>query len=319
MSYHLKELTIELTQQCLNSCLFCSSRATRRPTFEITRNEARKVASEAKDLGLETISISGGEPLCHAHLFKIIDDFLSIGLNVRLYTTGLRLLADMEAAPFTNWESLDTNRVHLIFNIQSSDGACHDMLSGRKGAFCGTRKSLLSAKGKGFRTEVHIVPNKINLPSLEQTVLDLDKWGVDQISFLRLVPQGCARDNASRLLLDEAGTDRLKSVFARLRQNPESTTPLRFGIPFSGFICAPKACNAGESKLIIRYDGKILPCEAFKDERCSDFVLGDIRCVLLSHAIDTAANNRSLISLKKSTANFNEACIAQELYTERRI
>ena len=35
-------------------------------------------------------------------------------------------------------------------------------------------------------------------------------------------------------------------------------------------------CNAGESKLIIRSDGKVLPCEAFKDQQHEHFSLGDI-------------------------------------------
>ena len=103
-------------------------------------------------------------------------------------------------------------------------------------------------------------------------------------------------------------------IFLRLTSKIQDTPKLRIGIPFSGVIDQPKICNAGESKLIIRYDGKVLPCEAFKDEQFSEFILGDIRHDSLEDILKQTSSYLSLRSLKKNLTGL-ETCPAQLLYS----
>ena len=88
---------------------------------------------------------------------------------------------------------------------------------------------------------------------------------------------------------------------------------LRFGIPFSGMLNDQKHCNAGETKLIVRYDGKILPCEAFKDTRLNDYFLGDINSDKLENALNNG-QNLAILNRLKHRINIKETCPAQLLY-----
>ena len=311
MSNELCELTVEITQSCPNRCLFCSSLALANAQKSLGLSTMRSLAEQASLLGLRDISISGGEPLLHPDLLRIIGAFRDFDINSIIYTTGLARRNDT-VVPFLDWELFRIYTPKLVFNVQSAEPTVHDFLAGRPGCLGLTKASLLRAKENGFAVEVHIIPNRVNLDSLEFTVRELFRWGVDRISFLRLVPQGYAKDNLATLRLRSRETRDLYNRFHQLSRAEPSR--LRFGIPFSGALDEPKSCNAGLHKLIVRYDGKVLPCEAFKDSSCSRFVLGDIHDESLASLLKKARNCQHLSRLKDSTAPHSEPCPAQALY-----
>lgn len=309
----LKEMTIEVTQQCPNKCLFCSSFSHRTAKIFIDFDDIVNLGRQSVDLGLERISISGGEPLFHPDINKIIEYLSQIGLKVALYTTGLAPDKIHGSKAYRDWHNFEKENVSLIFNIQSTDPEVHDRLTRHKGSLNKTSTSLKYALKTGLNVETHIIPNKLNIGQIESTVEDLSVLGVNQISFLRLVVQGYAKDNRDLLVLNEKETLLLKNIFEVLRKNNTSAS-LRFGIPFSGILDEPKNCNAGENKLIVRYDGKVLPCEAFKDQGFNDYILGDIKTESLSDILMNGSSHTSLRRLKDNTTIY-ETCPAQLLRT----
>lgn len=314
MEKQLNELTIEITQRCPNRCLFCSSVASMEAKHQLSMEVIERLCVEAKDLGLECVSLSGGEPLLHPDIASICEPIHSLGLGIRLYTTGIALdKAGGALLPCIDWTWLSARGTRLIFNVQSSDEKVHDSLAGRKGAHRQTMAALKAARSQGYTTEIHMVPNRLNLDSLKQSVIDFSKLGVDQISFLRLVPQGYAREHSKALLLEKNETKRQKSILHELSTMDLGPTGLRFGIPFSTILETYKKCTAGEKKLIIRYDGKVLPCEAFKDERLTTYILGNVYEHTLSILLKTG-KSCSVLSLLKENTSFNEACPAQTLF-----
>lgn len=309
----LSELTIEIIQKCANSCLFCSSLSGRISNHIISQENVINIGVQAKKLGLNSISISGGEPLLHPDVKHIVSELTSLGLSVSIYTTGIVLDDFRQSQAFHEWDGFEKDSVRLIFGLQSSSEIVHDAITQNKRSFFLTKESMFAAQRQGFPIEIHIVPNKINLPSLSKSVDDFLSWGIERISFLRLVPQGYARKNRNALLLDEKETKVLKNLFSQLNYRCNSHDRIRLGIPFSGIMNSPRTCNAGESKLIIRYDGKVLPCEAFKDEGFNNFILGDIEKDSLKELLEIAGTNTNLFSLKK-LINAGETCPAQFLY-----
>jgi len=273
-------------------------------------DEIMDVASQAVSLGLHTIGISGGEPLLHPEVKSIIP-LLSEKLNVRLYTTGITLDAGGKVTNFDEWSLFDTTRTTIIFNVQSTDPRVHDSLTGRRGSLELTMTAMLSAKRSGYNVEVHMVPNLLNLLTLESSVSDLANWGVDQISFLRLVPQGNAARNSSRLVLAGEDSRKLKSILHRLSLIKLPATKLRFGIPLSEPANGSVKCNAAANKLIIRYDGVVLPCEAFKCAPGNLFELGDIRSRSLHDLLLAGQSLLALNTLKRALNDTEETCPAQ--------
>lgn len=313
MTKKLSELTIEIVQQCANKCLFCSSLSGRDARKIIALRDIISVGKQAKELGLVDICVSGGEPLLHPNLENVVSELIGLGLKVTLYTTGIKLDSDQNAVAFKEWNCFDPNNVKLIFGLQSTDSTIHDRIAGNAGAYEKSITSILEAINHGFPVEVHIVPNKINLMGIEKTVEDLISLGVKKVSFLRLVAQGYARKNKDLLVLSQSENDLLKQMLQRVQDKHIRNENIRLGIPFSGMVDRPRTCNAGDSKLIIRYDGKVLPCEAFKDECFNSYCMGDITKDSLSSMLSNARSNSSLKVLK-SQLTFSETCPAQLLY-----
>lgn len=310
----LSELTIEIIQRCPNRCLHCSSLSSPHSPAIISRESVLHVARQAKELGLERICLSGGEPLLHPELKEIVEGITRLGLSISFYTTGVFLNPDGSVDAHLDWSFFPKETTKLMFSVQSCRPETHDKISGRRGAFSLTKEALLSACYQGYWVETHIVPNKINLNDLEETVRTADSWGVSQVSFLRLVPQGNASGNIEMLAFDQKEEDAFKEIALRLEGGNSFRARTRFGIPFSGQLAHVKKCNAAETKLIIRYDGKILPCEAFKDSRFDWLVLGDIEADSLEQALACGECSHALIDAKGRVAGC-ESCPAQMLYS----
>lgn len=314
----LNELALEIIQRCPNSCIHCSSLSSPSACIQISASRVSDVAKQSRALGLKCISISGGEPLLHPELADIISGILSQGISIRFYTTGIEFNKFGEAVCRNDWSLFPHNSVCLIFSLHSYNPVTHDFISGRKGAFKQTKTAILSALRQGYSVETHIVPNKLNLSELEETLNIVASWGVERVSFLRLVLQGNALHHVNQLRLDEKGSNILHALGRKLEDEPEKKHQIRFGVPFSGYISHQRKCTAGKSKLLIRYDGKILPCEAFKDKNFEKFVLGDIRNTSLLEALAKGTSHHPLSEAKKMVIERGgESCPAQFLLSQQ--
>lgn len=311
----LNELTIEIIQRCPNKCLHCSSLSSPTASQTIDSTRILYIAQQSIALGLKHICLSGGEPLLHPDLPFIIKGLGNLGLSIGFYTTGIEFDEKNETIPRTDWSLLPKESARIIFSLHSSIASTHDLLSGREGAFLLTKAAICAAIEQGYHVETHIVPNKMNLLELEETVRVVSSWGCKKISFLRLVPQGNAKKHISQLVLNSREEALLHRIGNRLKNDVLLRSYVRFGIPFSGTISQVKRCNAAESKLIIKYDGKILPCEAFKDDRFAAMILGDVARNSLQDALQAANNCAPLIQAKQTIWNEGcESCPAQFLY-----
>jgi len=266
--------------------MFCSSLADEHSATKLNAEQVQRIGRQAIALGLEEISLSGGEPLLHEDVNAILQHLSAMGLRIRLYTSGIVESADGRPTPFSGWSSLAGFVNIAIFNVQSCDEAVHDELTGRKGSWRLTMLSLEEAIRNRMPTEIHVVPNGLNLRSLSRSVEDFDRRGVGRVSFLRLVMQGHARQFASRLAIQANDERLLRETLATIRDRTDLRISRRFGAPLSHLGMSGAVCNAGCSKLIVRYDGVVFPCEAYKDMRRAEFELGHVASATFASMLD---------------------------------
>ena len=72
------------TNACNARCVHCSSDALRCRPAELTTEEARKMLSDLREMGVLDLAVSGGEPLLRKDLFELIAYATQIGLRVGL-------------------------------------------------------------------------------------------------------------------------------------------------------------------------------------------------------------------------------------------
>lgn len=268
----LKEISMEVIRKCPNRCLHCSSFSTENCTEIIPLSKFKEVVSGAKSLGLETICFSGGEPFLHPDIIEMIDYVYSSGLNSYIYTSGVWMNSEKEVGPIpeTIIKSISGKVTKIIFNIEAAEEKVYDEIMGTHGNFQFLKKSIMSVVKNKILVEGHFVPMKININQIEKTLEFCEKLGVSKVSFLRLVIHGRAMENKEKIGLSDIELRKVENILLKIREN--NTHPIRIGVPLLGET-QESHCEAANGKLNIRYDGKVFPCEVFKNNKV--YILND--------------------------------------------
>lgn len=257
-----RDASIEITKKCLNRCLHCSSRSTYSSREELPFELIVAALNDLKKAGFDRVCLSGGEPMLYADMLDVIEYAGSLNLSISVYTSGVvGTIDDPASVPedvFRMAKSAGLSSV--MFNLQSSIQEEYDLITNTKGHFCFAIESIKNAISSGLRCEIHYVPMAYNWEGIGSILAFAKKMGVDQVSFLELVPHGRAKDNICRLKLSE---EQLMIVRRTLSDFEKSGESLRIGLPLQeGEGRSP--CHAVADKLYIKYDGCVYGCEAFK-------------------------------------------------------
>lgn len=253
----MKELIWEITNECLNNCRHCSSMLC--DSEGMHRFDVRNIEVGVKTFftyGFNHVILSGGEPGLHPELDRVIDSITSIGSEVSMYTSGVYNHDFFTPARLRAIKKLRT----VFISVYSSDSLTHDDLTENKGSFLKTIHSLDRFVAEGVNVEVNIVPMSQNQDDLITTATFLHDRGVSKVNFLKLVRQGNAEINWDLIRPDH---DKLNDHLNCLRNDKNA----RVGTPFGKQKTSGQFCGAGYKKICITYDGYILPCEVFKQDR----------------------------------------------------
>lgn len=268
----LSELTIEITKQCPMECLHCSSRSSWGSLKVLEPEPIISFAKEAKILGLCEIALSGGEPLVHPSFSAIVSNLQSLELYVVLYTTGIRQIDSRRSSIVWNSESAFPDKV--IFSVFSHLSHIHDEITQIEGSHQLTSDALHNTLKANIPCEVHIVPMLTNIVEIGTTIDWLLDLGVEKVSLLRLVRQGRARDNWNKI--SPASDNWVQFCHWASNAHSRYGNRVRFGVPLANIAGQYMTCHAGREKLLVRSDGAIFPCEAFKDTLTRDFQIGEL-------------------------------------------
>jgi len=313
MKRTLQEITVEVIQKCNSNCIYCSSlsKFNSSDENEIPLAEFKELVLFAKEKNAESINISGGEPLLKEDLPDLIAFCSQNGLKANVYTSG-----NINIDGFINKiSSIDKTLIKLIFNYQSSDANIFNRLVNCSDFGLETvNKNIQTCISQGYDVEVHLVPNALNLGTIYQTCKNLKSMGVKQVSLLKMVFQGRAKNNKD--LLEIKKTSDLEEIIEKIHTNIcDSDFTLRCGIPFNKLAKQDLSCVAGYQKLIIRYDGIVFPCEAFKEAPNNHkYILGNIYKNTLIEIWDKYHIMDELKKLKSHSNASCESCPAQLLY-----
>lgn len=259
----LYEVTIEVTQQCPNKCIYCSSMSSPDKTEALDFNTICQCVDDAASMGAKLINLSGGEPMLRTDIAQIADYIHNKGLKIRLYCSGIYYDGSYHTMPIELLESIKGKVDNLIFNYES---CCPELYSKIMGTapynLALLEETIKNAIQLGITVEAHLVPMKCNYRQIPETLKKLYSMGVTNISLLRLVPQGRVKENEDSVVLSVEEEQELKTMIVELSHKYEKTK-LRLGKPYRSEKIV--SCNTGTVRLVVRYDGFVFPCGAFKD------------------------------------------------------
>ena len=282
--------------------MHCSSLSCPKKTTCLPLAIIKEVVDNAVALGCECVNLSGGEPFVYPYLEQIIRHVHNKGVKCLVYTSGICF----EKGKTTSIPTYMLDVLHgmvdkYIVNVEAADEPTYNHIMGTEfQGFEMMRRFIRDAVAIGEIVEAHFVPTKLNYRQIPAVVEMCKFLGVSRISFLRFVAQGRGQENVSNLLLNESEMREARQLIHECIAN--KVVDIRIGIPF--FECDKRVnCLAGISKLDIRYDGKVYPCEAFKNEN-------------LKHLITTEADNVKEKSLKEIYNNSEHLLQVRKLLRE---
>ncbi len=258
----LNEITIEVTQQCPNRCIYCSSLSDMEKTERLDYTTIIQVVDDAVALGAKTVSLSGGEPFLREDIEEIVDYIYARGVRLRFYSSGIYSDGNQYSSiPTSLLEAVKGKIDALIFNYETVDAELYATIMGTEAANLALLdETIHSAIALGIPVEAHLVPMHCNYHKIPDVLSKLYAMGVKNVSLLRLVPQGRVLENKELVVLSSEEQEELKQILAESQDTYEGK--IRLGLPFAA---KRAACGTGTVKLTVRYDGFVFPCEAFKD------------------------------------------------------
>lgn len=258
----LNEITIEVTQQCPNRCIYCSSLSDMEKTERLDRATIFQVVDDAVALGAKIVSLSGGEPFLREDIAEIVDYIHGKGLKVRLYSSGIYSYGNQYSSISASLlASVKDNLDALIFNYEAIDADIYATIMGTEASNLALLdETINSAIALGIPVEAHLVPMRCNFRQIPDVLRKLYSMGVSNVSFLRLVTQGRVSENKDLVVLSAEEQEEFKQIMSKCQETYQGK--IRLGLPFSA---KRAACGTGSIKLTVRYDGYVFPCEAFKD------------------------------------------------------
>jgi len=315
----LRELYIEVGSKCYLNCKHCSSEACAISEDTISTHKLCSLLKEGKSLGANSLTISGGEPLLHQGLLEFARFATRLGYSIKMYSCGV-LKEDEEFVSIYDdiFDSLKETGIRtLIFSLHGKPET-HDYITSLKGSYLITLESIKRAIIKGFKVEIHTVPMKVNFTEIPYVFNVAKELGINQVSLLRLVPQGRLRKNL-HLVMDKQDYLNFIKIINRLKDDKLN---LRLGSPFSClFTDRVNGCSAGRNKLLIGPNGDVCPCEAFKtllkgrssniyDTNLEDIWLNDsVLNMIRKYSVDQVSHCNTC----EASGNCNGGCIGERI------
>ena len=251
----LKEIKIELTNKCSRNCMHCSSNATNNINNfkELNFEDVCKIIKEAKQIGVQTIVFTGGEPLMYDGLSNLVKLTSKLGMKSTIYTFAYR--TDETLNKYKNLINLGLNKI--IYSLADSLSNETDISSYDKECFFDKVFENNDAK-LGF----HYTVSKNSFLKLETILTETintfnNKKYFEKVSLLRFVPHGKGTTD-----MDLSKEDLL--TIKNLYLNSNNKNRIRLGTPWNILGIENTPCIIADEIMIIGFDGIAYPCDSIK-------------------------------------------------------
>jgi MoaA/NifB/PqqE/SkfB family radical SAM enzyme len=166
---------LQLTRECMQSCVFCSNPPT---GVDLDLAGLCEALDRLAAMGCDGIILTGGEPTVSPLLLPAIEEAAQRGLSVRLITNG-QLLADRRLIEACARRGLG----HMHLSLYSHRPEVHDAITRNPGSWARATDCLTHAGEVGITCDVNTVISAFNCEHLHETAA----WLCARFPFVRHV------------------------------------------------------------------------------------------------------------------------------------
>ena len=186
--YHLGTIYFYLTEGCNLKCRHCwlapkfQTEETIWPSldFELFKD----IIKQGKELGLSGVKLTGGEPLIHPDIEKILDHIKEESLKLTIATNGVRCTPGIVA------KIIKCKEPFVSVSIDGADDATHEWVRGISGSFDAAWNGVRNLVDAGLQPQIVMSIMKHNATQMEPIVRLAKKENVESVKFNLVIPSG---------------------------------------------------------------------------------------------------------------------------------
>ena len=272
-NYYFPRMNLMITGKCNLNCLHCFNAKDNAPlNTELTYEQVINVLDQAKNIGIISFTLTGGEPLVHRRFLDIVKEIYKRDMNVfELNTNGLLI----------NQKMLDTFKeigCNPLIKISFDGVGYHNWIRQHPKAEELTIKAIKLCIANGFKVKAQVQVNRKNVGVMMETAHLLDELGVSEMRIIRTTeaPRWEKNSPQSSLTIEEYYESMLEFSKEYIHSNMKMTIDIWQFLrlyPYSHiYSIVPIACNKDEFNLripmckgnrgmiAVSSSGEVVPC-----------------------------------------------------------
>jgi PqqA peptide cyclase len=248
-------LLAELTYRCPLHCPYCSNPLEMsRAEAELSTEDWKRVFTQARELGVLQLGLSGGEPLVRKDLEELVAHAREEGLYTTLVTSALGLTRARAR------RLKDAGIDHVQISFQDIDPTNADRIAGIK---LGQQKYQAAAlvKELDLAFSVNVVLHRANLDHLGQIIDLAASLGADRVELANTQYYGWALKNRDALMPTRDQVERSRPIAEEAIRRYRNRMQIIYVLP-DYYEQYPKPCYGGWGSvyILVTPDGRALPC-----------------------------------------------------------
>ena len=283
---YINSLYIELSYKCNLKCKHCYNHKNMNE-YVISFKQAKKAIDEAYDLGISTVTLTGGEPTINEDFLKIAKYIRSRYLELHINTNGQVLYDDEKLFK----ELVDIYPSCIKLSLYSMDSNVHDYITGVEGSWKKTINVIEKLNKCGIFTTIATPVLSYNKNCYKEVKEYADKngiWSGGNCVFINNPENNNLSAKLDYKDLEQFYIDKL--------ENPKNITKKNFEKNDIAI------CEAGYERVCVNPKFEVTPCVAV------DYVLGNLNLTTLNEIKET-----TLIDFRKKFVRKNlKECFKEE-------
>lgn len=253
-------LLAELTYRCPLHCPYCSNPlAMVGAEGELATEDWKRVFSEARELGVLQLGLSGGEPLARKDVEELAGHAHREGLYTTLVTSGVGLTRDRAT------RLRDAGLEHVQISIQDSDPETADRIAGMRGR-PQKEAAVALVRELGFAFSINAVLHRANIDRIGDIIDLAGSMGADRLELANTQYYGWALANRQALMPTRAQVTAAQATADEAKRRYRGRMQIVYVLP-DYYETYPKPCYAGWGNvyLVVTPGGQTYPCHGAMD------------------------------------------------------
>jgi pyrroloquinoline quinone biosynthesis protein E len=248
-------LLAELTYRCPLRCGYCSNPVDLlRHREEIDTDTWCRVFSEAAELGVLHLHLSGGEPLARPDLARLVTHARTAGLYTNLITSAYGL-------DDARLDALETAGIdHIQISIQHVDPTLANAIAGTD-VHDDKLRAARAVHARGIPLSINVVIHRGNIDRVGEIIALASDLGAERLELATAQYHGWALKNRDALLPSREALERAADAVRAARSKLGSRLAILYVLP-DYYTDVPKPCMDGWGRrfMTVTPDGIALPC-----------------------------------------------------------